>query len=268
MKNKILTTAYILAALFVANQASAYYSPSTGRWLSRDPMGEPGFEALRSASAVPRVGQVASTASLPPSRLFVRDTVAAKIEPNRYEFVANNPITRIDPDGRFVWPGPTWPPEPPDTSWINNLFCSCKCRSVKVTGKPSDPPSLGIYTENGNSKFGNEMTITWTVSGNPKKCHYGQNETGSAMAYALTGNGDTHLSNYNFNYSIVTAKYDSGSATYPDYIGFSLTSPHDDGKWNYSWDLNIELTCTSSDGSKMTGQTIKFKSDGSFDYPK
>ncbi len=44
---------FAFAALFSANQASAYYSPSTGHWLSRDPMGEPGFEALRASSRVP-----------------------------------------------------------------------------------------------------------------------------------------------------------------------------------------------------------------------
>jgi hypothetical protein len=96
MKNKILTATIALAALFIANQASAYYSPSTGRWLSRDPMGEPGFETLRSASAVPKVGQIKSIASLPPSRLFVRDSIAAKNSPNRYCFVDNGGPNKYD----------------------------------------------------------------------------------------------------------------------------------------------------------------------------
>jgi len=49
------TTKSIIAVLFVlltAQIASAYYCPSTGRWLSRDPIGEPGFENLRAAGAV------------------------------------------------------------------------------------------------------------------------------------------------------------------------------------------------------------------------
>jgi hypothetical protein len=96
MKAKTCVILFAFTALFTANQASAYYSPSTGRWLSRDPMGEPGFETLRSASAVPRIGQIVSAASLPPGRLFVRDTVETKREPNRYDFVANSPITTVD----------------------------------------------------------------------------------------------------------------------------------------------------------------------------
>jgi len=96
MKNKILLASFVFVALFTANNASAYYSPSTGRWLSRDPNGEPGFELLRAASTVPKVGQVASTASLPPSRIFIRDSVAAKKEPNRYVMVGNNVPNQFD----------------------------------------------------------------------------------------------------------------------------------------------------------------------------
>jgi hypothetical protein len=96
MKYKVLPILFTLAALLIANQASAYYSPSTGRWLSRDPNGDPGFELLRASSAVPKVGQIASAAYLPPSRLFVRDTVESKREPNRYDFVANTPISAVD----------------------------------------------------------------------------------------------------------------------------------------------------------------------------
>lgn len=96
MKTKILPVLFGLAVVFAANQASAYYNPSTGRWLSRDPNGEPGFELLRSASAVPGVGQVATSAALPPSRIFARDVIETKKEPNRYDFVANNPVKAVD----------------------------------------------------------------------------------------------------------------------------------------------------------------------------
>jgi hypothetical protein len=110
MKNKILTTAFALAALFIANQASAYYSPSTGRWLSRDPMGETSFETLRAASVVPGTGQAVSAASLPPSRLFVRDPVEQPVsnfqaednesvqdqQANSYNFANNEPVSQWD----------------------------------------------------------------------------------------------------------------------------------------------------------------------------
>ena len=37
--------------LLTAQVAFAWYDPSSGRWLSRDPMGERGFETLRAATA-------------------------------------------------------------------------------------------------------------------------------------------------------------------------------------------------------------------------
>jgi hypothetical protein len=95
MKNIILPIIFAFVTLLGANTASAYYSPSTGRWLSRDPMGEPGFELLRASSAVPKVGQIASTASLPQSRTFIRDTVL-KNEVNAYVLVKNDPESKVD----------------------------------------------------------------------------------------------------------------------------------------------------------------------------
>ena len=52
------------------------YQPSTGRWVSRDPLGEPGFELLRQAGE-----DIASPAA------------------NLYAFVRNNPVNQIDPLG-------------------------------------------------------------------------------------------------------------------------------------------------------------------------
>ena len=93
------TTKSIITVLFVllaAQIASAYYCPSTGRWLSRDPMGEPGFEHLRAAGVVPKIGQVVSPASLPPGRWINRDSVASEKEPNRYTMVGNNTPNQFD----------------------------------------------------------------------------------------------------------------------------------------------------------------------------
>jgi len=82
-----------LFVLLTLQIASAYYCPSTGRWLSRDPMGEPGFETLRAASMVPKVGDSISTA---PARWIKRDSASIKSEPNIYEFAGDNPIIKID----------------------------------------------------------------------------------------------------------------------------------------------------------------------------
>jgi RHS repeat-associated protein len=61
-----------LTAAFVA-PAQAFQDPSLGRWLNRDPLGEPGFEILRGGQA-----------DLPGDGL------------NLYSFVQNDPIDRTD----------------------------------------------------------------------------------------------------------------------------------------------------------------------------
>jgi len=99
------TTKLIMTVLFVlvtAQVASAYYCPSTGRWLSRDPMGEPGFENLRAAGMVPKIGQIVSPASLTPGRWVNRDTDVTKKDPDRYAMVRNNPINLSDAYGLWV----------------------------------------------------------------------------------------------------------------------------------------------------------------------
>jgi len=112
------TTKQIIAVLFVlltAQIASAYYCPSTGRWLSRDPIGEPGFQVLQATTITPRVR---NSASLPPARWIQRDPIAeftlalgieAKVktrtnpnDDNTYIFVANDPVIRIDNLGLFT----------------------------------------------------------------------------------------------------------------------------------------------------------------------
>ena len=86
----------IIFLLLTVQAALAWYDPSTQRWLSRDPIGESGFEALRAA---------VQTASIPASqpsssRWIKRDSLSL------YTFVNNDPLTTIDPDGQFPW---KWP---------------------------------------------------------------------------------------------------------------------------------------------------------------
>jgi hypothetical protein len=85
----------VVLFMLTAQIVCAYYCPSTGRWLSRDPLGEPGFELFRASGAVPRVDRVVSIASLP--GLWInRDSNREKKEPSPYPFVANNPIMSVD----------------------------------------------------------------------------------------------------------------------------------------------------------------------------
>jgi hypothetical protein len=124
------TTKSIIVVVFVllaAQMASAYYCPSTGRWLSRDPMGEPGFENFRAAAVVPRVGQIANSAFMPPARWVNRDSAAAKKDPNRYAFVLNNPIVQYDLLG-LDCPGCDKPPLVPSSIWnVTSGDCALRC---------------------------------------------------------------------------------------------------------------------------------------------
>lgn len=92
------TTKSIVALLFMlltAQAALAWYDPSTQRWLSRDPIGEPGFETLRTATAMPKIGiQIPRTST----RWVTRDSVSEG-GVNLYEFVQNRPITLHDAHG-------------------------------------------------------------------------------------------------------------------------------------------------------------------------
>lgn len=107
MKIKILPVLFGLAVVFAANQASAYYSPSTGRWLSRDPVDELGFQALHAAQRVPLVSTIPS---IPPGRLFKRDPFIPEFDPKRptveeknlYAFVGNDAISFYDAVGNCI----------------------------------------------------------------------------------------------------------------------------------------------------------------------
>jgi hypothetical protein len=80
-----------------------YYKTSTGTWLCKDPLGEPGFEVLHGASVVPRIGQVRS-------RTLVRGFIAEKKGPNLYAFVKNDPESKIDLFGLDDGPDVSWVP--------------------------------------------------------------------------------------------------------------------------------------------------------------
>ena len=90
--NSIITVLFVLLA---AQIASAYYCPSTGRWLSRDPMGEPGFETLRAARVVPQA-EVASPTSLPAGRWINRDPIGGA------EFEVNQNFTLTKDDLQYL----------------------------------------------------------------------------------------------------------------------------------------------------------------------
>jgi hypothetical protein len=124
----------LVLALLTTPAAYAYYNPSTGRWLSRDPMGEPGFQALQTASLpnstlqssgrwVNRDKASDASASLVISKSIISGrsrfySVAGNEQPVSrlpvkqgtdfidYQFCHNDPVDRFDLDGRVDVPPP------------------------------------------------------------------------------------------------------------------------------------------------------------------
>jgi hypothetical protein len=86
---KLALVLAVLAAFMVVDSALAYYNPSTGRFLNRDPIGEPGSILIRQVAA----------------RGFIaRDPIDD--QSNMYRYVRNAPTVRIDPFGLtsdYVW---------------------------------------------------------------------------------------------------------------------------------------------------------------------
>jgi RHS repeat-associated protein len=77
---KLILPLTLLALFSAPHLASAYYDPGAQRWINRDPLEEPGFELRRERPALVLAG-----------------------EPNRYLFVANDPLDRADYLGLKDW---------------------------------------------------------------------------------------------------------------------------------------------------------------------
>lgn len=88
---RTLNAAMLGLALLATQTAFAYYNPATGRFLSRDPVGEPGFQTLQMAQRSPQFRQI--PAAQQTSRWINRD---AQEGANSYHFVANSPLNSID----------------------------------------------------------------------------------------------------------------------------------------------------------------------------
>jgi hypothetical protein len=73
----------LLLGLLVGREAQAFYNPSTGRWLSRDPIEEKAFYAAHSSGG----------------RLEERRQVRQGGLGHTYGFVRNEPLSNIDPAG-------------------------------------------------------------------------------------------------------------------------------------------------------------------------
>jgi hypothetical protein len=79
----------VLFVLLMAQIASAYYCPSTGRWLSRDPLGEQGFQVMQ-------VPQMPNPIQQQAVRWIERDPATLQQTANPYAFLGNKPIRQTD----------------------------------------------------------------------------------------------------------------------------------------------------------------------------
>jgi hypothetical protein len=108
-------------ALLAVQTASAWYDPSLGRWLTRDPIGEPGFQSIQKTGA----GANLTEAAVRQSQWIHRTTVATahsaeaaqrkwifRDPPRRanlYLFLENTPANSTDPTGLQTRHPPTTP---------------------------------------------------------------------------------------------------------------------------------------------------------------
>ena len=92
MKTRRITILTLVAAVTVllTKEAFAFYNPHTGRWLSRDPIGEPEFTLTATGR------QPVPIHDLEEEQVTTSLTRDESKEPNLYGFVFNDPRTRVD----------------------------------------------------------------------------------------------------------------------------------------------------------------------------
>jgi hypothetical protein len=110
--NHVSTFIVSLSLLLLTQAAQAFYHPSTGRWLSRDPLDEPGSTPwwVRSAKAL-------ITEEVPDPNADLLSAVGHDVDFNLYSLAENAPLQTIDGLGTSICkcvPGfPTFFARPP-----------------------------------------------------------------------------------------------------------------------------------------------------------
>ncbi len=208
----------VVAILFAASQAQAYFDPHIGRWASRDPIEEHGGR-------------------------------------NLYGFGQNDAINRIDKFGLIVDGLKNQ-----ETELLDYYFkCGCHCVSVDVTYSPGGNSLKSLEWYGGAApRFGAKVNVSWKVIGNPRKCKFYQNETGTSAL--VTGpTSDTIIGQNN-----------QMPQSYTDYMGarFPFYSPAHNGNYNIALTWRVTFRCESSNPS---GHSVE-RSDSAdvnqnFSYP-
>jgi len=115
---------FVLSALLLlfGGRASAFYNPSTGRWLSKDPLGEVGFEIARATAGTNNQEKPEAPSA------------------NTYAFVFNQPISNYDALGLQAALPPGWHGPGQDYDPSSNPFagqgppCITRCVAEHILG--------------------------------------------------------------------------------------------------------------------------------------
>lgn len=91
---KMASTIVLFVTIVTAQTVFGYYDPSTGRFLSRDPIGEPGFQVLQRAQATSQAGPMPIAQQS--TRWITRDASESKGGLNLYGMAGNDVIDRYD----------------------------------------------------------------------------------------------------------------------------------------------------------------------------
>lgn len=251
IRQNMLSAVALIICMLTAQSAFAYYNPSTGRWLSRDPIGEPGFQALQIVQGNSQVGPV--PVARQSSRWVSRSPIGENGGKNLYGFVSNSPVSLVDSLGLEPTGSGPWGPG------LGNNWCSCKCKSVEVTYEPGDATmELGSYEPlifgfiPSGQRFGSKVHVRWKVDGAPFLCHYYQDERGTTTK--ATGPGGFELSKAGSDGNEVAQVYtDYQGMDYTQILPGSLLS----GTWTLAVHWNVTFRCVSENGSSVTRHDSK-----------
>jgi hypothetical protein len=142
--------------------------------------------------------------------------------------------------------------------------CECTCRFATQKFNP-DPLGVAWYKQGQSLMLGNQITYTWFVYGNPRRCKYSIDETGSTISLSKDGVQLVTLQGQNNSWGGV--QYGSGSATTVDNLGIGFPANAATGKYIIAIDLRAKTKCVGSDGKSAEKTFPAAKGAWEVSYP-